>query len=164
MKKWKTNKTLLIVGEGYDELAFLNHIKQFPGVCGQGVQITIKNARGKGALGVIEWTRRQTLNTAYDHVAAMIDTDTDWTPEAAKLAKANKIQVIASDPCLEALLLRLIGKKPGEAKSLKSQFAPFVNGDATLRESYVTHFGLAVLLRGRDKEAAIDELLKLIKL
>jgi hypothetical protein len=164
MKKWKINKTLLIVGEGYDELAFLNHIKQFPGVCGQGVQITIKNARGKGALGVIEWTRRQTLNTAYDQVAAMIDTDTDWTPEAQKLAKANKIQVIASDPCLEALLLRLIGKIPGEAKTLKSQFAPFVNGDATLRESYAAHFGQAVLLRGRGKEAAIDELLKLFSL
>lgn len=52
MKNWKARKTLLIVGEGYDEVAFLKHLKQFPGVCGQGVEIAIKNAHGKGAAGV----------------------------------------------------------------------------------------------------------------
>lgn len=54
-KPWIKYKTLLIVGEGYGEVAFLNHIKQFPGACGNGVKITIKNARGKGAGNVVDY-------------------------------------------------------------------------------------------------------------
>lgn len=164
MTNWRARRTLLLVGEGYDEVAFLNHIKQFPGVCGQGVQITIKNARGKGALGVIDWTAKHIANFAYDRVAVLLDTDTDWTPKAQKLARDKRIQVLPSDPCLEALLLRVLGKTPGETKDLKKQFAPFVNDDATRRENYAEQFGAPVLLAVREREPTIDALLKLFGL
>jgi hypothetical protein len=145
-------------------MAFLNHIKQFPGVCNQGTKITIKTAHGKGARHVIDCARRQTLNADFDQVAVMLDTDTNWTLEAANLAKKNHIQVIKSVPCFEALLLRLIGEKPGKTNALKKQFAPFVNRDATDQKNYSTHFGQSVLLLGRSKETAINELLKLFNL
>ncbi|MDD5328622.1 MAG: hypothetical protein PHX38_01350 [Sulfuricella sp.] len=161
MVKWATRKTLLIVGEGYDEVAFLNHIKQFPGVCGQGVQITIKNARGKGALGVIDWTTKQIANVAYDKVAVLLDTDTDWTPKVAKLAKTGGIQVLTSEPCLEALLLRVLGQIPGESKDLKKQFAPFAKNNATRTENYADNFSRPVLAKARAYEPTIDALLKL---
>jgi hypothetical protein len=86
MKKWKARKTLLIVGEGYDEVAFLNHLKQFPGVCGRGVEITVRNARGKGAAGVIDCAIKLTANAAYDQVAVLLDTDTDWTAHPYNLS------------------------------------------------------------------------------
>ena len=35
MGKWKARRTLLIVGEGHNEVAFLNHIKQLAAVRGQ---------------------------------------------------------------------------------------------------------------------------------
>ena len=91
MKSWKARKTLLIVGEGYDEVAFLNHLKQFPGVCGQGVEITIRNARGKGAAGVVDCAIKLQANVAYDRVAVLLDTDTDWTAKVEKLARQKKI-------------------------------------------------------------------------
>ena len=97
MKKWQAHKTLLVVGEGYDEVAFLNHLKQFPGVCGKGVEITIKNARGKGAAGVIDCAIKLKANAAFDKVAVLLDTDTDWTPAVAKLAKRNSVQVLTSE-------------------------------------------------------------------
>ena len=164
MKKWKAHETLLIVGEGYDEVAFLNHLKQFPGVCGRGVEITIRNARGKGAAGVIDCAIKLKANAAYDQVAVLLDTDTDWSTAVAKLAKQKKIQVLNSDPCLEALLLRVLGKTPGQAKDLKKQFDPYVQNDGTRREDYAEHFGLAVLQAARMNEATIDTLLKLLGL
>jgi Ni2+-binding GTPase involved in maturation of urease and hydrogenase len=124
MAKWKTYRTLLIVGEGYHEEAFLNHIKQFPRVCGQDQKITIKNAKGKGANHIVEWTIRQIANAAYDKVAVLLDTDTDWTPAVKKRAQSKKIQVLTSDTCLEEMLLRVICVTPRDHRMLKKQLAP----------------------------------------
>ena len=163
MAIWKSQRTLLIVGEGRHEEAFLNYLKQLYVTRGCGLSVTIKNARGKGALHVIKWTARQVANADYDAVAALLDTDTDWNPTTEKLAKTKKIQVLKSDPCFEAMMLRLIGKSTvGDAHALKKQLAPFVNNDATQRGHYASHFGSACLQTGRSNEPTIDARLKLL--
>lgn len=162
MAIWKVKRTLLIVGEGRHEEAFLNHLKKLYVPRGCGLSVTIKNARGKGAQHVIKWTVRQIAIADYDVVAALLDTDTDWTPKTEKLARKKKIQVLKSEPCFEAMMLRLIGKPAiGDAHALKRQFAPLVNNDATQREHYALHFGNESLQAGKNKEPTIDELLKL---
>lgn len=163
MAIWKARRTLLIVGEGYHEEAFLNHVKQLYAPRGSGLSVTIKNARGKGAKHVIEWTIRQAAIAKYDAVAAMLDTDTDWTPMVAKQAKAKRIQVLASDPCFDAVMLRLLGKAPpSNANACKQQLSPFVNHVPTQRQSYEPHFGVARLEAGRAHEPSIDALLNLM--
>ncbi|OGS94811.1 MAG: hypothetical protein A3G79_01495 [Gallionellales bacterium RIFCSPLOWO2_12_FULL_57_18] len=162
MAIWKAQRTMLIVGEGRHEEAFLNHLKQLYVPRGCGLSVTIKNARGKGALHVIKWTAGQIANADYDTVASLLDTDTGWDAKTEKLARIKKIQVLKSEPCFEAMLLRLIGKPAiGDAHALKKQFAPFVNNDATQREHYAQYFGSECLNAGRGKEPAIDALLKL---
>jgi len=162
MAIWKAQRTLLIVGEGYHEEAFLLHVKQLYAPRGCGLSVTIKNARGKGAKHIIEWTGRQIANTAYDTVAVLLDTDTDWSQAVAKHAKTRKIQVLTSDPCFDVMMLRLIGETPsGDVKAMKKHLAPYVNQDAARREHYSKHFGSECLLAGRDKEQTIDALLKL---
>jgi len=160
---WKAQRTLLIVGEGADEVAFLNHVKQLYVPRGCGLSVKIKNAQGKGAKHVIEWTGRQMAVAAYDVVATLLDTDTDWSPAVEKLAKKKKIQVLASEPCFEALMLRVLKANPnGDAQALKKHFAPFVNNDATQWQNYAKHFGSERLQAGRSHEQTIDALLKLI--
>lgn len=162
MAIWKAKRTLLIVGEGRHEEAFLNHLKSLYVTRGCGLSVTIKNARGKGALHVIDWTAKQIANVDYDVVAALLDTDTDWNTKTERLAKTKKIQVLKSEPCLEAMMLRLIGKPAtDDAPALKRQFAQFVNNDATQRDHYALHFDSACLQAGRAKEPTIDMLLKL---
>jgi hypothetical protein len=56
MAIWKAQRTLLLVGEGYHEEAFLSHVKQIYAPRGCGLAVTIKNAHGKGAMHVIDWT------------------------------------------------------------------------------------------------------------
>ncbi len=77
MVNWKAQRTLLIVGEGRHEEAFLNHLKKLYVPRGCGLSVTIKNARGKGALHVVSWTARQIANADYDVVAVLLDTDVD---------------------------------------------------------------------------------------
>ena len=162
MDNWKIQRTLLIVGEGYHEEAFLNHVKQLYAPRGCGLKVTIKNAHGKGAQQVIRWTCRQIANADYDSVAALLDTDADWNSKSEKLARTKKIKVLKSEPCFEAMLLRLLGVTIiGDAKTLKKQLAPYVNHDATQRNHYVTNFGPVCLQAGRIKEPTIDALLKL---
>ena len=163
MGKWKTQRTLLIVGEGYDELAFLYHVKSLFSERESGQRIILKNARGKGAQHVIDWTIRQVGNFAYDTVAALLDTDTTcWTTALIKKAKYNKIQILPSEPCLEAMLLRVLGKSDiGDAKTLKKRFAPYVGNHSTEKGNYGKYFTKNVLLA--TQEPTICQLLKLLQ-
>lgn len=163
MAIWKARRTILIVGEGRHEEAFLNHLKQLYVPRGCGLSVTVKNARGKGALHVIKWTVGQIANADYDTVAALLDTDTGWDAKAKKLARRKRIHVLKSEPCFEAMMLRMMGQPViGDAHALKKQFAPFVKNDATLRDHYALHFGVECLNAGRGKEPTIDELLRLL--
>ena len=73
--------------------------------------VTIKNAKGKGAKHVIDWTIRQAAIADYDKVAALFDTDTDWTQAVMQQATKYKVLLLKSDPCFEAMMLRLLGMK-----------------------------------------------------
>lgn len=162
MAIWKAQRTLLIVGEGYHEEAFLSHVKQIYAPRGCGLAVTIKNARGKGAMHVVDWTIKQIANAHFDVVAAMLDTDEDWSPNVAKQARQKKIQVLPSDPCFDAVMLRLLDlNAEGEAKALKKKLAPYLGNDPTQRNNYELHFGKECLEAGRTKEPTIDALLKL---
>lgn len=162
MAIWKAKSTLLIVGEGQSEVAFLNHVKQLFSVRGNGKQIKIKNAQGGGAKHVIDWTLRQKLNADYDVVAVIFDTDTVcWNEKVQSNAKKNRIHLLTSEPCLEGMLLRVLGKSDkGDSKELKNRFSPFVNGDSTITENYGKHFTKKILMES--KEETIQQLLKLI--
>lgn len=165
MSKSRPQKqTLLLVGEGYDEEAFLKYLKSQLVGRNAGMEVKIKNAKGKGAKHVIEWTIRQAKNAEYDVAAVLLDTDTDWTPTVKKQAKVKRIVVLESNPCLEAMLLRLLGVTPEiDSKKLKKQFAPYVSDDATLAEHYSAHFNPDALKSKRHLEKTIDDLLKLLK-
>ncbi|MDX8409057.1 MAG: RloB domain-containing protein [Mariprofundales bacterium] len=163
MAHLKAKRTLLIVGEGRHEEAFLNHLKRLYISRGCGLSVTIKNARGKGAKHVVEWTIRQIANAAFDEVAVLLDTDKDWSKSVENKAEEYHIVLLASDPCFEAVLLRALGKHPvGDAKTLKKAIAPYLNDDAAKRESYQENFGDEPLQKARAREAILDTLLKML--
>ena len=60
--KRRIAKTLLIVGEGDSECVLLSHLKSIYVVRGSGWVVSIKNARGKGAAHVVDFTIRQAQN------------------------------------------------------------------------------------------------------
>jgi hypothetical protein len=116
MKQWCIRKTLLLVGEGLHDEAFLRHVKHLFAPRGCGLVVTVKNAHGKGALNVVNFAIRQRASADYDRCVVMTDTDTDYDDRVVALAAGRNIKIIASHPCIEALLLRVLKKKPGNPK------------------------------------------------
>lgn len=161
MKRWATYSTILLVGEGAAEEAFLTHLKRLYVPRGSGLKVFVRNARGKGAKHVVEWASRQI--GAYDKRAVLLDTDQDWSDAVARKAKASKIVVCKSEPHFEAMMLRLLGLSDvGSSTVLKARLAPYLNNNALNVENYSLHFGRDCLNAGRSREKAIDETLSLI--
>ncbi len=161
MAVWKAQRTLLIVGEGRDEVAFLSYLKSQYVPRGCGLSVTIKDAHGKGALHVIDRAAAHRANADFDQVAALLDMDT-WDAKAEKLAKRKKILVLGSDPCFEAMMLRLVGEKAaGNSHALKKQFLPFIKNDPSCSDNYSEYFGSELLQSVRSREPTINSLLAL---
>lgn len=156
-------RTLLLVGEGETEQAFLQHVKALYVPRGSGLRVTLRCAYGKGAGHVVDYAIRQARVYQFDQIAALLDTDTDWTPAVQKLARQKRILVLKSEPCIEAMLLRVIRQNAvGSAKELKARLAHFVGDDALDPQHYATHFGIDALKAGRGIEPTLEELLSLL--
>lgn len=155
-------RTLLLVGEGETEQAFLQHVKALYAQRGSGLRVTVRCAHGKGAGHVVDYAIRQRIHQ-FGHIAALLDTDAGWTPSVQKRAREKHIQLLKSEPCLEAMLLRAIGQfANGLTKDLKIRLSPFVQGDALDPHNYATHFGNDALQAGRRIERTLDDLLRLL--
>ena len=156
-------RTLLLVGEGETEQAFLQHVKALYVPRGSGLRVTVRCAHGKGAGHVVDKAIGWQRSYSYDHIAALLDTDADWTPAVQQRARQKRIQVLKSEPCIEAMLLRALRQSAvGTAKELKARLAPFVGDDALDPQHYAAHFGIAALQAGRRIEPTLDELLRLL--
>ncbi|OYV36520.1 MAG: hypothetical protein B7Z83_05985 [Thiomonas sp. 20-64-5] len=156
-------RTLLLVGEGETEQAFLQHVKALYVPRGSGLRVTVRCAHGKGAAHVVDYAIRQQRVYQFDQIAALLDTDTGWTPAVQKRAREKRIQVLKSDPCIEAMLLRAIRQHAGgSTKELKARLAPFVCDDALDPQHFAAHFGMDALRTGRLIEPTLDELLRLL--
>lgn len=65
-------RTLLLVGEGETEQAFLQHVKALYVQRGSGLRVTVRCAHGKGAGHVVDYAIRQRIHQ-FDQVAALLD-------------------------------------------------------------------------------------------
>lgn len=122
-------ETLLIVGEGEADIAFVRHVKRiYADSLGRAVQE--HNAKGKGGRNVLETAlRRANSNRDYDKVVLLLDTDTDWDDAArakarrSRIGRRGRLDVIESDPCLEAWLLKILGvETEGDTRHMKRVF------------------------------------------
>jgi len=160
-KQHKVRKTLLIVGEGDSEEAFLKHLRDLYCSGGAGVAVTVRNAHGKGPENVIDHAARQARIYSYDARAALLDTDIPWTDKLKKDARKAKIDMVGSVPCFEGLLLSILGKRPADqCADCKKAIQQLIDVDLTERQAYAKHFPKAVLDAARLKLVELDRLLK----
>lgn len=163
-KRRQVARTVLLVGEGDSEVAFLQHLKALYVTRGCGVAVTIKNARGKGAAHVVDVAVRQSRNAAFDLKAALLDTDTDWNDKTRATARKAKVQVVAADPCLEALLLTA-HEHPVQGKTaanLKQEFSARFGAAALEPRVYERHFSQEVMEKARLRSPELEQLLSLL--
>ena len=160
-KSREVRPTLLVVGEGDCEIAFLKHLRQIYCSGGNGVEVTIRNAHGKGPENVLDHTCRQARIYSYDQVVSFLDTDIAWTDKLKKTARQAKVALVGSSPCLEGLLLTIFGQRPPEGSSnCKRMLRQQLNADMTDREHYERHFPKALLDESRQHIPELDRLLR----
>ena len=157
-------RTVLVVGEGQAEEFFLRHLASIYVQRGSGVQVTIKNARGKGALHVVDVAIRQSRNADYDERAALLDTDVGWDQVTEKLARKGRIRVFPATPCLEALLLQIHQHRVENRTTaqLKTAFVGEFGRAASDQSLYAQHFDNERLEEARKRLPLLQNLLSLL--
>ena len=160
-KSREARPTLLVVGEGDCEVAFLKHLRQLYCSGGRGVTVTISNAHGKGPENVVEHTRRQARPYGFDQVVAFLDTDIAWSDQLKKAARQDKIALVGSTPCLEGFLLSILQQQvPDVSSECKRALRRLVGQEMTEREHYEQDFPAPVLELARQKIPELDRLLR----
>ncbi|MFA0000783.1 hypothetical protein AB4428_20970 [Vibrio lentus] len=161
-KKRVLKESLIFVGEGEAEKAFLLHLKSIYGV--GNPKVTPKSAGGKGPNNVIGDALGTLACSGCSKVAALLDTDLPWPVGLAKTAKQKKIPLIGSTPCLEGLLLDILGiKKPASSSACKKLLHPKLSGRETCKESYAEAFSEEVLNQARTKVVELDSIINIIQ-
>lgn len=108
----RQRKTLLVVGEGHTEVAFLSYLKTLYCRGANSVSVKVENAHGKGPENVLNTALRMQKRASYDGAVAVLDTDIPWTAALERKAKNNDVKLIGNNPSIEALFLALLGRKP----------------------------------------------------
>jgi len=111
--------TAQIVVEGYTEEAFCKHLKrQFGRGC--GVRVEVSNARGGAPKEVV----RIALNRkGFDRSLVLFDTDRSLPKSWKAKARSAGVELVTPSPCMEALLLELLGKPvPRDTDGCKKAF------------------------------------------
>ncbi len=105
----RTRKTtVLAYGEGEDEKLFLRHLVR--SYCRtKTVTVQTGSAGGGTPYSIVQMALRARRGEKRDYEFILLDTDVAWTEEAVKLAEAEKIELLGSDPCVEAFFLDILG-------------------------------------------------------
>lgn len=162
----RVRPTLLAVGEGDTEEAFLRHLRELYCSDGAGVAVTIRNARGKGPEHVVDHAMGQCRDADYDHRLTLLDTDLPWTATLCKRARKHRIRMLGSTPCLEGLFLTVLGCPPAEgigSAECKKRLRDRTGNDMTEKSHYDALFTKPVLEEARGRVPVLDELLQCLE-
>lgn len=163
-KMRRVRKTLLVVGEGDSEVAFLTHLRQLYCSDGAGVSVKVHNAHGLGPENVINTAITLNRMGGFDRVAALLDTDLPWTAATQKAAQKARVQLVGSTPCLEGMLLCILGQRvPEHSEACKRSLYERLGHKLTERDNFQAAFGRVVLNDARVRVRALNELLDLFE-
>lgn len=154
----------VIVGEGSAEKAFISHIKS---LYADGTRtVRVKSAGGKGPNNVIgDAIGEHRAAGGNVLVAALLDTDLKWPKGIVAQANQKGIILIDSVPCLEGLLLTILGQRhphPATNANLKNVVHPMLNNAPTDKASYQASFDKGTLDNARTTVPQLDSLIRLM--
>lgn len=167
-------KTILIVGEGPTEKAFLQHIKELYLTREADFVIKVECGSGGGPKSVVQKTVRLRSSRAYDKCFVLVDADrpleTDRKLEE-RMHKKPHVEILKSTPCIEGLFL-LILQHPNFSQTstlsdnCKREFeSKYIPADKkTDKRSYADKFPREVLEGRRGSIPELDAILKAMQI
>jgi hypothetical protein len=120
-------KTILFVGEGQTEKAFLDYVKSVYLTRDAGVSISVRPADGGSPEQMLNKAIR--WKEGFDQTFILLDADIPLPWQFMKKASSKKITVLLSDPCIEGEFLAVLqhagfnktGKSPEVCKRVFHQ-------------------------------------------
>lgn len=141
--------TLLIVGEGPDDQAFIKHMNQQLRERDSNIKPTIEKQSGGSPGNIITNAARKYEHLAFDQRLFVLDSDIPITQQDYDKARKYGYRIILWTPvCLEGALLDVLGERVGNdeaAISLKRRLHPLLDGPHTERAAYRNVFPKVVL-------------------
>ena len=152
MAKRKTTRsvnktTLLVMGEGEHEKAFLSHMKGAYHERHSGIKIKLDYSGGGSPHDIIKDTIKKNRHVDYDQKFILMDSDVPVEQQDIKAAKDSGIAILYSKPlCLEGMLLSILAQNvPSTAQKCKSVLHPQLSDNPALSKSYEPLFAKPVL-------------------
>ncbi|WP_230661065.1 hypothetical protein [Psychrobacter sp. I-STPA10] len=139
--------TLIIVGEGEHDKAFLTHMKNLYDHRQSGQKVKIDFSSGGSPYDIIKDTVKKTSHADYDRRYILMDDDIDIRQQDRQLAKEQKRTILLSQPlCLEGMLLDILKQNiPDSAQRCKKVLHPQLDGKPTEPSSYASLFDQPIL-------------------
>ena len=146
--------TLLVVGEGADDRAFINHLKQLYCPRESGMSVKIEAGDGGSPGNVIAHAIRKYQGKDYDRRLFLLDADLPPNEaESKRAAKAGYAIILWQPQCLEGALLDALGETvaPHESsQQLKNRLHPRLDGRHTDARAYASLFTRQELDKARN--------------
>jgi hypothetical protein len=150
--------TLLIVGEGSDDKAFIDHLKGLFQQRYSGRKVTVKAGDGGSPGNIITHASRAYQAEAYNQRYLVLDADIPPTPADQKNAEAAGYGIILWQPqCLEGALLDVLGEgvqAHESSQALKQRLHPRLAAHHTRPEAYAVLFSQPVLAATQNSSVA----------
>lgn len=155
--------TLLVVGEGVIDRAFIDHMKS---IYTRGVntqKVTTDAANGGSPSDIVKYVIRKNSHTAFDKKVILMDDDVPVSEAVKNQARKKNIEILYSTPiCLEGMLLDVLGQSVlSSCVECKDALHSQLSGSPTQKESYAQLFGKNVLDESNNE--AIQSLIRRMK-
>lgn len=165
-----TKTTILIVGEGPTEKAFLQYLKELYLARDYAVAIKVECGSGGSPCSVVQKAIRLRGSRAYDKCYVLFDADRPLETDYKLSDRMNKrphVEVLKATPCIEGLFLAIL-KHPGFSQvsavsdSCKRDFhADYISEEKKMdKRSYATRFSKTILDSRRGQVPELDIILK----
>lgn len=158
----RTKPTILFVGEGKTEVAFIKHLKslyqaeRFP-------PVRVDTQDGHDAGQILRTALKRSDTEARDAIVCLYDLDTALPVGDLNKANRKKFVLIGSQPCIEGFMLDILETaRPHSTKGCKHKMHPMLGGKETDPSSYRL-FTKEILQRSRQLLADLDLILRLIE-
>lgn len=162
--------TILIVGEGHTEKAFLQHLKELYINRDDEFVIKVECGTGGAPCSVVQKAIRLHGSRAYDKCYVLFDADRPLETDSKLQYRMNKrphIEILKASPCIEGLFLAIL-KHPGFSQTsalsdnCKREFhARYLSAEKKMdKRSYADKFPRTVLDDRRTNVPELDVILK----
>jgi len=159
-------KTVLLVGEGPCEWAFLKHLVGLFQTRSGAFAAHVENAHGGSPEIVLHSTKKLLRQREYDACVILMDTDRPWPSSLPKSIGKTRMVYAKAAPCLEGLLLQIVGHggysmhTPTDACKRLAYDTYVVEKHRTEPSAYARSFTQELLLKRRGTCPALDAILR----